>query len=80
MRISIVNGNGYRCDICKKELLPKQVVRINAKINADRTGAYKYIDSIGVCEECYNEHFPYLCGKGLLRERVKKELSEEKMS
>lgn len=42
-------------------------MRVSCGKTVGHSGAIKRIDSMGVCEECYVKHFPYLAGKGLLR-------------
>lgn len=67
MRKNLVNGNGYECDICHTDLRPHDVMRVSCGKTVGHSGAIKRIDSMGVCEECYAKHFPYLAGRGLLR-------------
>lgn len=71
-RKSIINGNGFSCDICGKDITSWDVIRIQTKILADHTGGLKTIDSIGVCQSCYKKEFPSLCGRGLLRAKEDK--------
>jgi hypothetical protein len=66
-RASVVGTNGYKCDICQKSLRPHDVFRVRCVKTVGHTGELKQIDSIGVCAECYQREFPYLCGRGLLR-------------
>lgn len=66
-RKSIINGNGYCCDICGKDISSWDVIRIRSQMLSDSKGALKSIDSIGVCKSCYKKEFPSLCGRGLLR-------------
>ena len=73
MRVGVVNGNGYECDICHTLLKPSETIKIHSKINVDSTGASKVVDSIGVCEDCYKNHFKILCGRGPLRQNTKGE-------
>lgn len=71
MRRGVINGNGYECDCCHTLLEPFEVIKINAKINVGHTGELKVIDSIGVCERCYEKRFGILKGRGPLRCRKK---------
>lgn len=71
MRRGVKNGNGYECDCCHTLLEPFEVIKINAKINVGHTGELKVIDSIGVCERCYEKRFGILKGRGPLRCRKK---------
>ena len=73
MRVGVVNGNGYECDICHTLLEPSETIKIHSKINVDSTGRSKVVDSIGVCEDCYKNHFKILYGRGLLRQNTKGE-------
>ena len=70
-RTGLINGNGYKCDLCQKPLRPHDVFRVRCAKTIGHTGELKLIDSIGVCEDCYRKEFPNLCGKGLLRTRIK---------
>lgn len=70
-RASVKNGNGYQCDICGTLLEPHNVFKIRCEKTLGHTGCMKTIDVIGVCEECYGKEFPNLCGKGLLRPKIK---------
>lgn len=69
-RMSVVNGNGYACDICHHSLEPREVVRIKSCVTSDSTGAQKFVDVIGVCGDCYKKHFPLLYGRGLARRKT----------
>lgn len=71
MRRGVINGNGYECDCCHTLLGPFEVIKISARVNADHTGAFKVIDTIGVCERCYEKKFGILKGRGPLRCRKK---------
>lgn len=71
-RKSIINGNGYCCDICGKDISSWDVIRIRTHILSDSTGRSKSIDSIGVCQSCYKKEFPSLCGRGLVRSKRRK--------
>lgn len=71
MRRGVINGNGYECDCCHTLLGPFEVIKISARVNADHTGAFKVIDTIGVCERCYEKRFGILKGRGPLRCRKK---------
>lgn len=73
MRHSIVNGNGFLCDICGCPLYPKEVIRIKSFIpkKNDKTGKYEILDTIGVCEDCYKQNFKIMLNRGKFRE-VKK--------
>lgn len=66
-RKSIINGNGFCCDICGKDITSWDVIRIRTQILVDSMGGLKSIDSMGVCPSCYKKEFPSLCGRGLLR-------------
>lgn len=70
-RVGLIGGNGYVCDICYKQLRPMDVFRVGCSKTFGHTGEIKKVDSIGVCAECYQREFPYLCGKGLLRKSSK---------
>lgn len=77
-RAKIIGSNGYICDICTKPLRPKDVFRVGCYKTFGHTGEIKKVDSIGVCAECYQREFPYLCGKGLLRKPSRgKDLQKE---
>ena len=76
MRKGIVNGNGYECDICHKNIRSHDVMRVSCSKTVGHSGATKRIDSMGVCEKCYVENFPYLAGRGLLRDIKNKNSSD----
>lgn len=70
-RANVKNGNGYQCDICGTLLEPHNVFKIRCEKTLGHTGYMKTVDVIGVCEECYRKEFQKLCGRGLLRTRIK---------
>lgn len=69
-RTSIINGNGYKCDICGQLIKSHDVYRVKCLKTIGHTGEMRTIDSIGVCEDCYKKEFSYLCDKGLLRTKI----------
>lgn len=73
MRIGLINGNGFECDICHELLYPEEVIRIKSIIPkiGSSTGDYITKDTMGVCNKCYESHFSILSGRGLSRERRK---------
>ncbi len=44
MRVGVINGNGYECDICHTLLKPNETIKISSKINVDSTGGSKVVD------------------------------------
>ena len=69
MRKAILHGNGYVCDICGKQMLTKENIKVRSMVSVGRTGEYMSLDQMDVCLDCYVEYFDFLAGRGCPRSR-----------
>ena len=69
MRKAIANGNGYICDICGKQMLTKDNIKVRSMVSIGCTGEYQSLDQMDVCSDCYSKKFEFLDGRGCPRSR-----------